>query len=140
MSIRTERVASLFQREIAGILGTEFADQLHPMVTVTGVRVTADLSIAYVDCSVMGDTMAQKTAVISKLTDLTPKIRKSLGQAIRHQVKKIPELRFFLDETLEHASRMDELFGKIRTERSSRDGSVNQEQESLEDGSETATN
>lgn len=120
MSIRTERVASLFQREIAGILGSEFADQLHPMVTVTGVRVTADLSIAYVDVSVMGDSEAQKQAVLSKLRDLTPRIRKSLGQAIRHQVKSIPEIRFFLDQSLEHASRMDELFGKIREERSGR--------------------
>ncbi|MDA0379029.1 MAG: 30S ribosome-binding factor RbfA [Bacteroidetes bacterium] len=117
MSIRTERVASLFQREIAGILGTEFADQLHPMVTVTGVRVTADLSIAYVDVSVLADSMGQKQAVVLKLKDLTPRIRKSLGNAIRHQVKSIPELRFFLDETLEHASRMDALFGKIREEK-----------------------
>jgi len=121
MSIRTERVASLFQREIAGILGSEFSDQLHPMVTVTKVRVTADLSIAYVYVSVMGDSAGQKKAVVSKLTDLTPRIRKSLGRAIRHQVKSIPELRFFLDESLEHASRMDELFGQIREERSSRD-------------------
>jgi len=120
MSIRTERVASLFQREIAGILGSEFADQLHPMVTVTGVRVTADLSIAYVYVSVMGDSAGQKKAVVSKLTDLTPRIRKSLGRAIRHQVKSIPEIRFFLDESLEHASRMNELFGQIREERSQR--------------------
>jgi ribosome-binding factor A len=120
MSIRTERVASLFQREIAGILGSEFADQLHPMVTVTGVRVTADLSIAYVYVSVMGDSAGQKKAVVSKLTDLTPRIRKSLGKAIRHQVKSIPEIRFFLDESLEHASRMNELFGQIREERSHR--------------------
>lgn len=122
MSIRTERVASLFQREIAGILGTEFADQLHPMVTVTGVRVTADLKIAYVYVSVMGDSLARKKATVAKLVDLTPRVRKSLGRAIRHQVKSIPELKFFLDETLERASRMDELFGKIRAERSERDG------------------
>lgn len=127
MSIRTERVASLFQREIAGILGSEFADQLHPMVTVTNVRVTADLSIAYVNVSVMADSNGQKQAVVAKLKDLTPRIRKSLGQAIRHQVKSIPELRFFLDETLEHASRMDELFGKIREERSARPADPSEE-------------
>lgn len=120
MSIRTQRVARLFQREIAVILGSEFADQLHPMVTVTNVRVTADLSIAYVYVSVMGDSASQKKALVSKLSDLTPRIRKSLGQAIRHQVKSIPELRFFLDESLEHASRMDALFGKINEERSQR--------------------
>ena len=130
MSIRTERVASLFQREIAQILGTEFSDQLHPMVTVTGVRVTADLSIAYVDVSVMGDSAGQKKAVLAKLKDLTPRVRKSLARAIRHQVKSIPEIRFFLDETLEHASRMDELFGKIREERSQRDTTGDLEAES----------
>ncbi|MGB1048269.1 MAG: 30S ribosome-binding factor RbfA [Rhodothermales bacterium] len=129
MSIRTERVASLFQREIAQILGTEFSDQLHPMVTVTGVRVTADLSIAYVDVSVMGDSQGQKKAVLAKLKDLTPRVRKSLGRAIRHQVKSIPEIRFFLDETLEHASRMDALFGKIREERSQRDSGKHPEPE-----------
>lgn len=130
MSIRTERVASLFQREIAGILGSEFSDQLHPMVTVTHVRVTADLSIAYIYVSVMGDSAGQKKAVVSKLTDLTPRIRKSLGRAIRHQVKSIPELKFFLDESLEHASRMNELFGQIREERSQRSPEDSQDSES----------
>ena len=117
MSIRTERVASLFQREIAGILLSEFADQLHPMVTVTHVRVTKDLSIAYIYVSVMADSPSQKQGVLAKLTDLTPKIRKSFARVIRHQVKSIPELRFFLDETLENANRMDALFGKIEEER-----------------------
>ncbi len=122
MSIRTERVASLFQREVAGILSSEFSDQLHPMVTVTGVRVTADLSIAYVYVSVMGDSESQKNGVLVKLKDLNPRIRKSLGRALRHQVKSIPELRFFLDRTLEEAHHMDMLFGQIREER---DGRVN---------------
>ena len=117
MSIRQERVASLFQREVAGILSSEFSDQLHPMVTVTGVRVTADLSIAYVYVSVMGDSEGQKNGLLVKLKDLNPRIRKSLGRALRHQVKSIPELRFFLDRTLEEAHHMDKLFGQIREER-----------------------
>ncbi len=130
MSIRTERVASLFQREIAGILSLEYADLLHPMVTVTGVRVTNDLSIAYIYLSVLGDSSAQKLAVLAKLKDYTPRIRKTLGNAIRHQVKSIPELRFFLDETLENAYKMDELFGKIRKERASRTGEPEVEDDS----------
>ncbi len=125
MSIRTERVASLFQREIAGILGSEFADQLHPMVTVTGVRVTADLSIAYIYVSVMGDSESMKNAALAKLVELTPRVRKTLGRAIRHQVKNIPELRFFLDRTLEQANKLDEIFGQIKEERDSREVSVN---------------
>ena len=124
MSIRTERVASLFQREIAGILSLEYSDLLHPMVTVTGVRVTNDLSIAYIYLSVLGDSAAQKNAVLAKLKDFSPRIRKSLGQAIRHQVKSIPELRFFLDQTLENAYKMDQIFGEIQKERSARTGEV----------------
>lgn len=120
-SIRTERVASLFQREIAKILSEEFADQLRPMVTVTGVRVTADLSIAYVDISVLGESTAQKEAALAHLRDLTSQIRGSLGKSIRHQVKSIPELRFFLDLSLEKSARMDEIFGKIKEERASRE-------------------
>ncbi|PIQ63175.1 MAG: ribosome-binding factor A [Bacteroidetes bacterium CG12_big_fil_rev_8_21_14_0_65_60_17] len=119
-SIRTERVASLFQREIAKILSEGFADQLRPMVTVTGVRVTADLSIAYVDVSVLGESTAEKEAVLSRLRDLTSQIRGSLGRAIRHQVKSIPELRFFLDLSLEKSARMDEIFGRIKEERATR--------------------
>jgi len=122
MSIRTERVASLFQKEIAGILSLEYSDLLHPMVTITGVRVTNDLSIAYVYLSVFGDSVAQKHAVLAKLKGFTPRVRKSLGQAIRHQVKAIPEIRFFLDETLENAQKMDEIFGEIQKERSARTG------------------
>ncbi|MDA1027942.1 MAG: 30S ribosome-binding factor RbfA [Bacteroidetes bacterium] len=132
MSIRTERVASLFQREIAGILSVEYTDLLHPMVTVTGVRVTNDLSIAYVYLSVMGDSAPQKNAVLAKLKDFTPRIRKTLGQAIRHQVKSIPELRFFLDETLENAHRMEELFGKIQQERGARTGEFDESEEGSE--------
>lgn len=120
MSIRTERVASLFQREIAGILSSEFSDQLQPMVTVTGVRVTPDLGIAYVDVSVMGSSTAEKQGALAILKDLTPRIRGSLGKAIRHQVRNIPELRFFLDESLDNALHMDDLFGRIRKERARR--------------------
>jgi len=134
MSIRTERVASLFQREIAGILSLEYSDLLHPMVTVTGVRVTNDLSIAYVYISVLGDSAPQKQAVLAKIKDFTPRVRKTLGQAIRHQVKSIPELRFFLDETLETAHRMEELFGEIQKERGARTGEFDTD----EDGSESA--
>jgi len=117
MSIRTERVASLLQREIASILSTEYGDQLQPMVTVTGVRVTPDLSIAYVYVSVFGDTEAMKKAAIGHLKDLTPRIRSSLASAIRHQMKSIPEIRFFLDETQERAKKLDDLFDRIRQER-----------------------
>lgn len=120
MSIRTERVARLMQREIAGILANEFSEQLHPMVTVTGTRVTKDLSIVYVYVSIMGPTAAEREAAFKHLHSLSPQIRTSLAKRIRHQVRKIPELRFFLDESLEEQQKMDALFDRIRKERSRR--------------------
>jgi ribosome-binding factor A len=117
MSIRTERVSSMLQREIAGILASEYGDILLPMVTVTVVRVTRDLSIAYVYVSVMGDGKEIKDSVLAQLLKYTSRIRKSLASNIRHQLKGVPELRFFLDDTIETTMRLDELFGQIHAEK-----------------------
>lgn len=120
MSIRSERVSKLLQREIADILQTEYQGQLPTMFTVTNVRVTKDFSIAYVDVSVYGDELSQRQAAFRHLEELTPQIRSSLANRIRHQVRSIPEVRFFLDESIHEAKRMDDLFDRIRAERERR--------------------
>ncbi len=130
MSIRTERVASLMQREVADLLQNTFGDQLHPLVTVTGARVTKDLAIAYIDVSVMGETPVERQATFKRLTDLTPQVRNALAQRIRHQVRVIPELRFFLDESLEKARHMDAIFDRIREEREHRTGAAEEDEPS----------
>lgn len=121
MSIRTERVGKLLQREIADILQTEFAEQLPAMYTVTNVRMTKDLGIAYVDVSVYGQELSQRKTAFRHLDDLTSQIRSALADRIRHQVRSIPEVKFFLDESIHEAKRMDELFDRIRAERERRE-------------------
>jgi ribosome-binding factor A len=121
MSIRTERVARLMQREIAELLVSEYAEHLPRLVTVTGARTTRDLSIVYVYVSVLGDNDAQRQGTLKQLVELMPRIRTSLAQRIRHQVKAVPELRFFLDDTLENAARIDGIFDRIREERDRRE-------------------
>lgn len=121
MGIRTERVSKLLQREVADLLQTEFSEQIPEMVTVTNVRVTKDLSIAYVDVSVYSQELPQRQAAFRHLQELTPQIRSALADRIRHQVRSIPELRFFLDESLQEAKRMNELFERIRAERERRE-------------------
>lgn len=121
MSIRTDRIAKLLQREVADLLNTEFSEQIQPMVTVTHVRVTKDLSIAYIHVSVMGSDKAHREATVRRLEELNPKIRTALAQRIRHQMRKMPELRFFLDESLEQAQKMEDLFERIRAERERRE-------------------
>ena len=121
MSIRTERVAKLIQREVASILGTDFSEQLQPMVTVTAARVTKDLSIAYLYVSVFGSTSDQRSATFRHLEGLVPKIRTALAGRIRHQLRTVPELRFFLDESQIEAKKMEDLFDRIRAERARRE-------------------
>jgi ribosome-binding factor A len=116
MSIRTERVASMLQREIAEILRHDFASQIQHMITVTGVRVTNDLGKAYVYVSVLGDDDAIKQTAIDELKSLSVQVRKTLAGKIRHQLKGVPELRFFLDDSLAEAARLEELFGQIHSD------------------------
>ena len=121
MSIRTERVAKLLQREVADILGTEFADYLPTMVTVTNARVTRDLSIGYLYVSVLGSTPAQRQDTFRRIEELAPRVRSSLAGRVRHQLRSVPELRFFLDDSLEQAQHMESLFERIRAEREHRE-------------------
>lgn len=121
MSIRTERVGKLLQREIADILQTDFSEQLPAMCTITNVRMTKDLGIAYVDVSVFGDQLSQRKDAFRHLEELTPQIRSTLADRIRHQLRGIPEVKFFLDESIHDAKRMDELFDRIRAERQRRE-------------------
>lgn len=121
MSIRTQRVAELVQREVAQILQRDYADQLKPMVTITNARVTGDLSTAYLYASVLGDTTAKREATFKQLEALTPEIRDKLTTRIRHQLRTMPEIQFFLDESLQEAKKMESLFDRIREERERRE-------------------
>jgi ribosome-binding factor A len=117
MSLRTDRVAKLIQHEVAEILQREFHEASQSLLTVTGARVTSDLSVAYVDVSVLGDRPEQREAAFKRVEGLTTEIRRALAARLRHQFKRMPELRFFLDESPQHAARMDELFEQIRAGR-----------------------
>ena len=116
MSLRTQRVAKLIHRDIAEILAREFPDIIS-MVTVTGTRVTRDLSIVYVDLSIMLDSVEERQKIFDDLVGKSPTIRKMLAQRIRHQVHVVPTIRFFLDNSQEHLKRMDSLFEQIENSR-----------------------
>lgn len=120
MSIRTERMARLVQREVAELLNNEFFEASQSLVTVTGVRVTKDLGIAYVDVSVLGEDLGRRKLTFRRLEEITPQVRSALAQRIRHQVRRIPEIKFFLDESQQRAARMEELFDQIREQRDDR--------------------
>lgn len=116
MSIRTEKVGRMIQREIADLLQNDFYETSQSLLTVTDVRMTPDLSVAYINISVMGPA-EERDLTLNRLEGAKIEIRKALAQRIRHQMRHIPNLRFFPDESLEHAHKMEALFDRIKQER-----------------------
>lgn len=107
-STRQQKVSRLIQREIGELLLRDMAWIIAGnMVTVTVVRISPDLSLAKVYFSIFGKEPAQE--LLAKLEENKSKIRFQLGQKIRHQLRIVPELAFFIDDSAEYAARIDNL-------------------------------
>lgn len=115
MSIRTDKVASLLQRELSAILEKELP-RSGPLVTVVEVKITPDLGIARAYVSVIGSD-SDREASMEHLRAETKNIRKLLSSRIRHQFRRIPELEFFEDRLFEQASRIEQLLRSVRPSR-----------------------
>lgn len=110
MSIRTERVAALLKSDLGEILQMDY--QHDAMLTITNVRVSPDLMQAHIYLSVFS-TSGVHSEVFEFIQEKTPEIRKKLASRIRHQVRRIPEIHFHLDDTAEYVEKIDSLFRKI---------------------------
>lgn len=110
MSLRTDRVASVIKNDLGKIL---LKYQNKNIITVTSVKMTPDLSIARINLSVMDPTGSEE-AVYEYLQEKQVEIRNELAGLVRHQLRKVPELEFFKDESASYASKMENLFQKAR--------------------------
>ena len=107
-SIRQDKIGHLIQKELSEIFqqnGVTFFGKA--FVTVTVVRVTADLGVARIYMSVFATQ--DKEQLIHTLNMRAPEVRNLLGQRVRHQLRKIPEPRFYLDDSLDHEERITDL-------------------------------
>ncbi|AXJ00941.1 ribosome-binding factor A [Cyclonatronum proteinivorum] len=110
MSIRTERVASVIKQDLSKIL---LGYQHNNIITITNVKMTPDLSIARVFVSVI-DSSGAEESVYQMLSEKKSAIRAELSSLMRHQLRKMPDIEFFRDETAEYASKMENLFRKVK--------------------------
>lgn len=111
MSFRMERLGELIKRDLGEIIQREYQPD-GTFVTVTNVRVTPDLSIAKVYFSVFAP--GRDTQVVFEYIDEhVPGIRHKLAHRIRNQVRKVPELHFYADDTAEYVNKMETLFKKV---------------------------
>jgi ribosome-binding factor A len=80
------------------------------MVTVTRVKVTPELSLARVYISLFATK--DKNALMGEIRKHTKEIRGKLGNRIRHQLKSVPELNFYLDDSLDYIENIDNLLDR----------------------------
>ena len=107
-SLRQQKIARQLQKDISEILQSEgktlFGTSL---LSVTVVRVSADLSIARVYLSIFGSSY--KKDIINEINLKKALIRKKLGLRIKNQFRKVPELKFFIDDSVEYAEKINNL-------------------------------
>lgn len=103
----------MLRQELAGSFQRQLPEYLDGMVTITAVKVSADLSVAKVYVSLF-NTSTNPDILIKRLNAHQAEIRTMLAHSVR--LRKMPELRFYLDDTLETAKRIEKLLDDVREE------------------------
>ncbi|MEL6721115.1 MAG: 30S ribosome-binding factor RbfA [Bacteroidota bacterium] len=112
-SKRQLQVAEQIKRNFGIILQQEgsYIYGVETLVTVTSVKMSPDFGIAKIYLSVYNTE--DKQSVILLMEEQYPRLRQSLGNRLRKHMRRIPELQFYLDDTLDEMYRLRELFGKL---------------------------
>ncbi len=106
-STRLEKISRLLQKELSEIFRTETAKTHGTIVSVSKVRVSPDLSIARVYLSVFPSE--QGVAIVKNVNSNEKSIRYNLSQRVRYQLRKTPEIVFYLDDSLDYIQHIDDL-------------------------------
>ncbi len=107
-SKRQEKISRLIQRDLSEIFTLESRNIFNnSMITVTKVNVSSDLSIAKVYLSLFATP--DKEALLASIKEHTKVLRGQLGQRIHLQLRVIPALQFYLDDSLDYIEKIDNL-------------------------------
>ena len=107
---RQNRTSRLLQKELASIFQTQTRMMHGVLVSVKRVKVSPDLSICTAYLSIFPSDKAEELLNNINANDKT--IRYELGQRTHNQLRIIPELRFFIDDSLDYLDRIDHLLKK----------------------------
>ncbi|MBI5857660.1 MAG: ribosome-binding factor A [Sphingobacteriales bacterium] len=122
------------QKQIAGLLNEEMnvifqrlgLNMINGgMVSISSVKVTPDLLEARFYLSFF--QVKDVKAALHKIEERHHEIKKELAAKVRHQLRSIPILKFFQDETLDHVFKMEELFKQIGGQKNNEEGTKNNE-------------
>jgi ribosome-binding factor A len=109
------------QKQVAGLLHVELSDIFQRlglsmidggMISISSVKITPDLFEARVYISLF--KVKDVDAAMKKLDERAWEIKKELVTRVKHQLRSMPQLTFYIDDTLEYVDRMEEVFKKIK--------------------------
>lgn len=107
---RQNKIARLLQKELSVIFQQQTRAMRGIMVSVTRTKISPDLSVCTAYLSVFPSERGEE--IIKNINANDKTIRYELGTRVRHQLRIIPELRFFIDDSLDYIDRIDELLKK----------------------------
>jgi ribosome-binding factor A len=129
-SSRPTRVGDQIRAEISDLLAREVHDPGIGFITVTEVRVTPDLQQARIYYTTLGDERAKRDTERA-LQRATPFLRRQLGGRLR--LRRVPELRFFYDLSIERQNRVEQILQDLNAERAAQAGGGAPDQPSRDD-------
>ena len=107
---RQNKVCRLIQKELSEIFLLQTKSMNGVLVSVSTVRISPDMSYARVYLSIFPSERSEE--IVKNINDNMKSIRFELGNRVRHQLRIIPELKFFVDDSLDYAAHIDELLKK----------------------------
>ncbi|MCB0521452.1 MAG: 30S ribosome-binding factor RbfA [Lewinellaceae bacterium] len=112
-NIRQKQVAEMIKRHFSTMLQQEgtYIYGTEPFVTVTEVQMTPDFSIAKIYLSVFN--LENKQEVILHMEDNYYRLKQALASRIHKQIRRIPEMQFYLDDMLDEMEKVEMLFQKL---------------------------
>ncbi|TXK72611.1 30S ribosome-binding factor RbfA [Mesonia sp. HuA40] len=104
---RQKKIAGVLQEDLARILQQELknAGITHIIISVSKVRVTTDLSLAKAYLSIFPTKDA--AGLLAELNQIKPKIKHQMAQLTKNQLRKMPDLAFYLDDSLDYIENID---------------------------------
>jgi len=113
---RQKQIGGLIQEELNKIFQRFGLNMINGgMVSISSVKVTPDLLEARVYVSFF--QVAEASEALKKIQERAGEIKRELGNQVRQQLRRIPEVKYFKDDTLDHVFRMEEIFKKISEEK-----------------------
>ncbi|MEO7800942.1 MAG: 30S ribosome-binding factor RbfA [Ginsengibacter sp.] len=112
------------QKQVAGVINKELNTIFlrlglntiqGGMMSISSVKITPDLFDARIYLSFF--QVKDQDAALAKIKDHAKEIRRDLGNSVRHQLRSVPELTFYIDDTLDYAFKIEELLKQVRNEK-----------------------